>query len=470
MLTTTTFERVARTRTLLLDGITPIGAYLALRDVLPGPSMLFESAPGAGQLARHSIVLAGSAGELVAREGAVEVVVGVERRAFDRAQVLAACRQLLAATAPSGLDAVAARHLGAYGIASFEFAACFEETVRPTPALDAVPGLHLVVPQTAIAFDHHTHLVSIVSLAEDAQSEIEQVAAALEQASVRRPSAAQTRLRHQPSPLSFAAMVERAKDAIREGEICQIVLSQGWEGALAGDAFDAYRRLRSITPSPYMFFLDLPEATVFGSSPEMVCRLEGRYARVRPLAGTRHRPEESAAERAAIQALRSDAKERAEHVMLVDLARNDLGKVCSAGSVSVPECFGIERYSHVVHLVSEVTGTLAPQHDAFDLLAATFPAGTVSGAPKIRAMQLIAQLEARRRGYYGGAVIRAGFDGSLDTCIVVRSAVVRRGVVEIRAGAGIVADSVAQREDAECRSKALAAATALSAAGQELDR
>lgn len=210
-----------------------------------------------------------------------------------------------------------------------------------------------------------------------------------------------------------------------------------------------------------MFYLDHARRVLLGSSPEMLCKLDGPRARLRPLAGTRARPPLPEQERRAARQLRRDPKERAEHIMLVDLGRNDLGRVCSYGTVKVSELLAIESYSHVMHLVSEVQGVLRGDCDAFDLFAATFPAGTVSGAPKIRAMQLIAQIEGRRRGAYGGSVVHFGFDGSLDACIVLRSAEVRDGIALVTAGAGIVADSVSEREDAECHAKAGALRRAL---------
>jgi anthranilate synthase component 1 len=262
----------------------------------------------------------------------------------------------------------------------------------------------------------------------------------------------------------YRAAVVAAKAAIYDGEAFQVVLSQGRTIASEAKPFDVYRALRSINPSPYMFFLEFGWGELLGSSPEMLAKLEGRRATVRPLAGTRARSDDADTDRKRAASLRRDPKERAEHTMLVDLGRNDLGRVCTAGSVQVHDFMDVERFSHVMHLVSEVSGQLEPGRDAFDLFAAAFPAGTVSGAPKIRALELIAQLEGLRRGFYAGAVLRVGFDGSMDSCITLRSMHAHGGAFHLRAGAGIVAASDPAGEDRECHAKLGAALDALTMA------
>jgi anthranilate synthase component 1 len=223
---------------------------------------------------------------------------------------------------------------------------------------------------------------------------------------------------------------------------------------VAGDPFAIYRALRRINPSPYMFHLDFGEVALAGASPEMLVRVEGDRIRTRPIAGTRPRGPDEDADRRLESELRGDAKENAEHVMLVDLGRNDIGRVSRPGSVEVTKFKEVERYSHVMHLVSEVSGRLRPGRDAFDGLLACFPAGTVSGAPKIRAMEIIEELETTRRGPYAGAVGYVDYSGTLDSCITIRTTVVKDGVASVQAGAGIVADSVPEREHGECVSKA----------------
>lgn len=255
---------------------------------------------------------------------------------------------------------------------------------------------------------------------------------------------------------SFLDAVKKAKEYIRQGEILQVVLSQRFCRPFAGDPFLAYRRLRAVNPSPYLYFLNFGELAVAGSSPEMLVRVEGENVETRPIAGTRPRGGTKEEDERLARELQADPKERAEHVMLVDLGRNDLGRVCAAGSVEVPQFLTVEKYSHVMHLVSSVKGRLAPGRTAFDALKACFPAGTVSGAPKVRAMEIIAELEPAARGPYAGAIGYIGFNGNLDTAITIRTVLFSRGSAYVQAGAGIVADSDPAREYAETVKKAQA--------------
>jgi len=254
----------------------------------------------------------------------------------------------------------------------------------------------------------------------------------------------------------FLAAVGRIQEYIRAGDAFQVVLSQRLCSPLRAHPFSLYRSLRRLNPSPYMFYLNFGPVQLAGASPEMLVRLEGGRVITRPIAGTRPRGATLAEDHALERDLLADPKELAEHAMLLDLGRNDVGRVSAYGTVQVTEAMRVERYSHVMHLVSEVTGELAPGRDAVDALAACFPAGTLTGAPKIRAMQIIDELEPVRRGPYGGAVGYLGFAGSLDACIAIRTAVVQGGVAYIQAGAGIVADSQPEREYEECWNKAAA--------------
>ncbi len=453
---------------MLLDGVTPVAAYHALRSMLPGPSFLFESAPGAGELARHSVIGLGAVGHLTASRTQVRLVTPRGRVTTTPASVLACIRRLLAECSEGLADLAPSPFAGAYGLATFEFAGLLEH-LPFAPAPRGEPELHLIVPAVVIVFDHYTHLARIMTLDANGRTMTSAVAMRISEATAAPlvPTDAAHQVRRIAGPTPFGTMVNCAQQAICDGEVFQIVLAQRWEADVEGDSLDVYRRLRSINPSPYMFYLQLGERVVLGSSPEMLCQLAGRRARVRPLAGTRPRPASRNEELRVADELRNDPKEQAEHIMLVDLARNDLGRISDYTSVTVVELLSIENYSHVMHLVSEVQGSVRADCDAIDLFAATFPAGTVSGAPKIRAMELIAQLEGSARGAYGGSVVRFGFDGSMDACIVLRSAELHGGVVCFNAGAGIVADSVAEREDAECRAKAAAMVRALGA-GLEL--
>jgi anthranilate synthase component 1 len=257
-------------------------------------------------------------------------------------------------------------------------------------------------------------------------------------------------------PDAYEAIVERAKEYIRAGDVIQVVLAQRFECALRADPFNIYRSLRTFNPSPYMFFLRVGSRTVLGASPEVMVRLEGRELTVRPIAGTRPRGTDERQDRDLEDELCADPKEIAEHIMLVDLGRNDVGRVARIGTVEVTARMVVERYSHVMHLVSNVRGDLADGLDCFDAFRATFPAGTLSGAPKIRAMEIIEELEPVRRGVYGGAIGYFDFSGNMDTAIAIRTIVIENGTVYVSAGAGIVADSDPEREHAECVNKARA--------------
>jgi anthranilate synthase component 1 len=254
---------------------------------------------------------------------------------------------------------------------------------------------------------------------------------------------------------AFESAVRKGKDYIVSGDAIQVVMSQRFERELTIDPFDIYRALRIINPSPYMYYLNTGDATLVGSSPEILVRLEGRKILVRPIAGTRKRGETEDEDNALEEELKNDPKEIAEHIMLVDLGRNDVGRVSETGSVKVTELMGIERYSHVMHLVSNVEGTLKNELDAFDVLGACFPAGTVSGAPKVRAMEIIEELEPIRRGPYAGAVGYLSYSGNMDTCITIRTLIIKGNKVHVQTGAGIVADSIPEREFTETINKAL---------------
>ena len=258
------------------------------------------------------------------------------------------------------------------------------------------------------------------------------------------------------SPAAFERMVEDAKEYIRAGDVIQVVLAQRFARDFKKTPLELYRALRTVNPSPYMFLLDTGDYALVGASPEVHVRLTDGQVEIRPIAGTRRRGATVAEDHALEKELLADEKERAEHLMLVDLARNDIGRVCEFGSVTVPEFMLVERYSHVMHIVSQVEGRLAPGRNAFDLMRATFPAGTVSGAPKVRAMQIIAEQEKLQRGFYAGALGYFSYDGNLDSCITLRTSLVKDGRIYLQAGAGIVADSVPASEYQECINKASA--------------
>lgn len=324
---------------------------------------------------------------------------------------------------------------------------------------------------TVLAFDHLKHLVVIMS--HEGPDRVEELASLLQSSSLPQAGGrgigkgrASLEIASNFSKTDFCAAVERAKEYIRAGDIFQVVLSQRLQTPFSGDPFNVYRALRFINPSPYMFYLKRGDTCVVGASPEMLVRVQGRDLEYRPIAGTRRRGRDATEERQLEEELIRDEKERAEHLMLVDLGRNDLGRVSEYGSVSVERLMFLEKYSHVMHLVSSLKGRLRPELDRFDALAACFPAGTVTGAPKVRAMEIIEELEPCRRGIYAGAIGYIDYSGNLDTCIAIRTIVIHQGRAYVQAGAGIVADSIPERENLECHNKARALVRALEMAEQ----
>jgi anthranilate synthase component 1 len=359
---------------------------------------------------------------------------------------------------------------GAVGYLGYDAVRLFEKIPDRHPRDGKLPDGLFLLFDAVLAFDHPRQRLLLLTNVESASARGERKAA--EEAAARLD--ALERFLNQPDPPPaprggdptvftpdskrerFLESVERSREAIFAGEAYQIVVSQRWSGTLDLDPFDVYRALRMLNPSPYLFYLETREASIFGASPEMLVRCRGVEVETRPIAGTAGRGATPEEDRALSEALLADPKERAEHVMLVDLARNDLGRVCQIGSVSVPRYATIERYSHVQHIVSEVRGRLAWEASSVDALAACFPAGTLTGAPKIRAMELIDELESVRRGLYGGVVGYLDSAGNLDVAIAIRMAVVEDGVCRVQAGAGIVADSVPENEYREAESKAAA--------------
>jgi anthranilate synthase component 1 len=459
-------------RELLVDAVTPIGAFAVLSSARPGPAVLFESAPGAGVGARRSLIALGARGAVRAFDGEVTIALDGEGPHATHVSPLQAGRDLAAALRPEPQDVARSPFFGLFGAAAHEFSGYLERLPALPRGDDPMPDLHLVVPESLIVFDHHTHRATITTLSgpNGVLRDDSDIVDALTHSKIApfatsHASDSNSALpKCEPDAERYCAGVDVAKAAIHDGEAFQIVLSQGRTIASSARPFDVYRALRSINPSPYMFYVDLGWGQLLGSSPEMLAKLDGGRATVRPLAGTRARSDDPETDRRRARALRRDPKERAEHTMLVDLGRNDLSRVCEVGSVRVQDFMDVERFSHVMHLVSEVTGRLEPDRDAFDLFSAAFPAGTVSGAPKIRALELIAELEGGRRGFYAGAVLRIGFDGGMDSCITLRSMHAYGGAFHLRAGAGIVAASDAAREDRECRAKLGATLDALTLA------
>ncbi|HSM09133.1 MAG TPA: chorismate-binding protein [Gemmatimonadota bacterium] len=449
---------------------TPVSAYLKLAPF--GPRFLLESVEGGERLARYSFIGFGDGLDVRLEGGALRA--GDERHAVGDGgpALLDALRSALAAApvpAPAGDGSPF--HGGLVGVAGYDMVRRFERLPRPAAHSTAEPEGAWFAPGSVLVFDHLTRRAALLH-AGDAD---EREALRREVIRVLRGPVPERPARGGLAPLSasmdeaeFHDGVERVKGHIADGDVFQLVLSVRFGGATDLDPFSAYRALRLLNPSPYMYFFEFDDTCVVGSSPEALVRLEGRRASLRPIAGTRPRgasPNEDAEFEADLLA---DPKENAEHVMLVDLARNDLGRVAVPGSIEVRPYRRIERYSHVMHMVSGTEGVLAPGRDMFDLFAAAFPAGTVVGAPKIRAMELIDELEPTPRGLYAGTIGYFGAGGGMDQAITIRTLVFRNGTCAWQAGAGIVADSVPAREYEEIHAKGAALAAALRLAEEGL--
>jgi len=468
-------------REVIADRLTPVLAQATLGQ---GPgSFLLESVVGGEKWARYSFV--GVKPELIVRGVAdrFERVVGENAETEEGVDPWKRLRETLGAWKPPKVDWLPRFWGGAVGYVSYDAVRTFEPTVGEPLSNDDDWEFCFAIGGTVLIFDNVRGTLRVV-----VPARIEGDAASAYRRAIDRIEATLDALDHPTLPrrlhppedsaelelpassfdrAGYCSAVERAKEYIRAGDIFQVVLSQRFRLPLGEtDVFDVYRAMRVINPSPYMYFLRLPDRIVAGASPETLVRLEGKEAYVRPIAGTRHRGKSEDEDLEIERDLLADPKERAEHVMLVDLGRNDVGRISEPGSVTVTDRMIIERYSHVMHIVSNVVGKLAPGRDALDVLRATFPAGTLSGAPKVRAMQIIEELEPERRGVYGGAVGYIGFDGNMDVAIAIRTIVARDGEMWLQAGAGIVEASDPDKEYEETVNKARAGLVAVQAGRQ----
>jgi len=448
----------------LADAETPVSAYQKLQKT--GPSFLLESVEGGENIGRYSFLGANPRTVIRVAKGDADALRSVE----------AEMAKFHPVTVP-GLPRFTG---GAVGFLGYEYIHQIESSVpQPNRNELGTPALCFMITDTILIFDRVSQTIKVVSNAhietgkpevayDQAAAQIERLLSQLAQPIPQRP------LEFQRDPAlpavtsnltrpRYTEMIASAQEYIKAGDIIQVVLAQRFATQTEAAPLDIYRALRSINPSPYMFLLDFGDFQLVGASPEVHVRCEDRHVEIRPIAGTRWRGKTPDEDLRLEKELLADEKERAEHLMLVDLARNDIGRVCDFGSVKVDEFMTIERYSHVMHIVSNVTGQLQAQHNAYDLMRATFPAGTVSGAPKVRAMQIISELEATQRGPYAGAVGYFGFTGNLDSCITLRTALLKNGTAYVQAGGGIVADSDADSEFNETvnKSKAMLKAIAL---------
>ena len=442
---------------------TPVSAFMKLAGF--APHFLLESVEGGERVGRYSFVGFGDA--LTVRLDRGGLLIGTERRPVPRtgAELLRGLREALSHTPAPG-PGIAGVPLpgGLVGYAAYDVVRFFERLPAAPGKEPDVPALHYAAPRSLLVFDHLTRGIALLHAGSEQERQClrKEVIRALRGAL---PNCGRTGRYAVPtastSRAEYIGGVKRVKEYIAAGDVYQLVLSARFQGHHELDPFQAYRALRLINPSPYMYYCALGEVTVVGSSPEALVRLKNGAAQLRPIAGTRPRSDEPATDAAREAELRADPKENAEHVMLVDLARNDLGRVAQAGSVTVDPYRTIEHYSHVMHMVSGVNGRLGLGSDAFDLFAAAFPAGTLVGAPKVRAMQIIDELEPVSRGLYGGTVGYFGAGGDTDHAITIRTLVFRGDEYSYQAGAGLVADSVPESEYDEVLAKSAAMARAL---------
>ncbi len=457
---------------LLMDLETPLSFFKRLeRDRF---AFLLESVEGSERWARYSFLGTRPQRIFKARGNRIELIESGKKTTWLSAAPLKSLEQLLAGCHPVSVPEVPPFFGGALGYVAYDAVTQLHDIASEKKDPLDMPEIFFIFVQTLVAFDNLKHTIKVIDNVQlDGKTSLRQ---AYNQGSARirevidslkkKPrgieprdlsqSAGERGFKSNLTRREFHRVVERTKEYIRAGDIIQAVLCQRLETETATDPFEIYRALRFINPSPYMFYLELEDLRVIGSSPETMVRLTGDTIELRPIAGTRRRGATPTEEKELEADLLADPKERAEHIMLVDLGRNDVGKVAEVGSVEVNELMAIERYSHVIHIVSNVRGKLAHGSSAFDLFVSAFPAGTVSGAPKIRAMQIISDLEKQKRGLYAGAIGYFGYNGNLDTCIVIRTIVMKGKKVFISAGAGIVADSNPEAEYQETLNKARA--------------
>lgn len=487
------FEKLSRQGNLipvyaevLADLETPVSAFLKLRAHFGAcaPAFLLESVEGGESVARFSFLGVGGRALLTANGAQLRLDENGEEKQWtldkgqDPLHAIEELMQRFRFVHNAGLPRFCG---GAVGFLGWDLVRFFEKLPDAPPDDRGIPDVQILLTDTILIFDSVRHSVKILNNAfiendvraayDEAVEKIGEVLAALEREPV--PAARlPVSLAHEPPAQSnmtqeqYEAAVTKCIEYIHAGDCTQIVPSQRFAVPLKTDGFQVYRALRHISPAPYNFYLHFPDVQLIGASPEILVTEVDGVVRTRPLAGTRRRGANHEEDLALEAELLADPKERAEHVMLVDLGRNDLGRVCQYGSVQVNEFMVVERYSHVMHLASDVTGKLAPHKTQFDVLRAAFPAGTLSGSPKVRAMQIIDEVEPTRRGPYGGAIGYFSFSGNLDNCIALRTIVVKDGIAYVQAGAGVVADSVPTTEYEETVNKAKAALRAIALAEQ----
>ena len=458
---------------ILADTETPVSAFKKIDA--GGEAFLFESVEGGDKWGRYSFLGTDPRATILTKGSTVAITVGEEVTTLE-GDPIEIIRAAISSYKPVEVEGAPKFSGGAIGYIGYDAIRHIEKLPELTEDDLNVPDIFLVITDTMLVFDNMEHKITVVSnvfvegevdLKEAYNEGVAKIEAIVTRLKEARPSESKPDAKSGAKPgagkvtstfaeIDFLAAVKKTKEYIRSGDIIQAVISQRFSVPLTGepDPFDIYRALRIINPSPYMFFLRLAGIVLAGSSPEILVGNDGPDIRVRPIAGTRPRGKDDAEDQRLETELLADPKERAEHIMLVDLGRNDVGRVAETGSVEVDELMVIERYSHVMHIVSNVKGRLKEGKDSFDALRACFPAGTLTGAPKVRAMEIIEEMEPVRRGVYGGSVGYISFSGNMDMCITIRTILVKDNIAHVQAGAGIVADSDPQKEFEETQNKA----------------
>jgi len=460
------------------DTVTPVSAFSAIDD--GKYSFLFESVEGPQKLARYSFL--GSSPELVFSSKGRKIELqrkGKLKKYRTQTDPIFEIKKLIGEYKTVPVRGLPRFSGGLVGYIGYDMVRFFEEIPDKNPDELNLPDSIFMLTDTILIFDHLEHKIKIVANAhissqlsavssqseaekvyEEAVRKIDKIIETLKKPAAksvkRKVKSERQKIESNFSEREFAQVVKKAKGYISYGDIIQVVLSQRFQRRTSARPLDIYRAVRSINPSPYMYYLKFKNLELLGSSPELLVRCEGGLVETRPIAGTRKRGRDEAEDRKLERELLASPKERAEHIMLVDLGRNDLGRVCAPGTVTVPEKMIVEKYSHVMHIVSSVVGKLKRNKDAYDVIRGVFPAGTVTGAPKVRAMEIIDELESVRRGPYAGCVGYFSFSGNLDTCITIRTIVLKDKCAYVQAGAGIVADSRPAAEYRECQNKAKA--------------
>ncbi|MDP8258067.1 MAG: anthranilate synthase component I [Candidatus Aadella gelida] len=467
---------------IMADFDTPLSAFLKIDE--SDFSYLLESVEGGENLGRYSFLGSNPSLVIKSRGNKIKIVRDGKTEEYStETDPVEEVKELMKQFKFVGTESLPRFCGGLVGYMGYDMVRFMENIPDNNPDEFVMPDMHMVLTDTILIFDHVDHKIKVVSNAivegspeeayKTACSKVDRIIEKLK-ADIKKPEAGSSantpgEVKSNFSEKDFCESVEKVKEYIRAGDIIQLVLSQRFKKHTEADAFSIYRELRSINPSPYMYYLKFGDYKIIGSSPEILVRCEDGVAEVRPIAGTRPRGKTEEKDKELEKELLADPKERAEHIMLVDLGRNDIGRVCDYASVETKEVMHIEKYSHVMHIVSNVTGKLRKDKDIYDLIRATFPAGTVTGAPKVRAMELIDELENSRRGPYAGCVGYVSFSGNIDMCITIRTIVMREKNAYIQAGAGIVLDSDPKNEYKETVNKAKAMMKAIEAAEKGIE-